>query len=251
MGRVTSSGARGRIASLLCLLLLLGACAGITPGIAPKLDGVKRIGIVSAMGDVFSLKKVGVTVFGNDQSEFPIGAWGIDDLMVSKVRSTLGRQFDIRPVTYQRSAFYASNAGGIGAMVRAASPSPGVDAYVVLTRGVSKVGATNQFVSGLGLLEGSGGVLYSNRYFVHAIYAVYMIDANAFSSMGVAISLMPGESLVDPLRATVLRGPHRQVDQSWWPTSPDAASNQRLKGAVVELIDNSLSNTLQQLQLTN
>jgi len=49
----------------------------------------------------------------------------------------------------------------------------------------------------------------------------------------------------------VMRGPHKQVDESWWPTARDAASNQRLKGAVVELIDQSLPNTLQQLQLVN
>jgi hypothetical protein len=250
MSSVTSSGAPGRVA-LLCLLLLLGACAGITPGVAPKLDGVKRIGVISAMGDTFYLQKVGRTVFGNERNEFPAAAWGIDDLMVSKVRATLGRRFDIRPVTYQRAAFYASNPGGIGARVRAAAPSGGVDAYVVLTRGVSQVGATNQYVNGLGLLEASGGILYANTYFVYAIYAVDLVDANAFSSMGAAISLMPGESLVDPLRTTALRGPHRQVDQSWWPTSLDAASNQRLKGAVVQLIDASLANTLQQLELAN
>lgn len=249
MNGVRPSDVLRRVA-LLYLLLLPGACAGITPGVAPKLDGVKRIGVVSVVGDKFSLKKIGVTVFGNDQNEFPVGVWGIDDLIVSKLRATLGRRFDIRPVTYQRSAFFASGPGGIGDLVRSSAPSGGVDAYVVVTRGSSKIGATNQFVTGLGLLEASG-VIYSNRYFIHAIYTVHLVDATTFSPMGAAISLMPGESLVDPLRATALRGPHRRVDQSWWPTALDAASNQRLKGAVVELIDASLANTLQQLELTN
>jgi hypothetical protein len=35
------------------------------------------------------------------------------------------------------------------------------------------------------------------------------------------------------------------------PASLDAASNQRLKGGVIELIDMSLPNTLQQMQLTD
>jgi hypothetical protein len=247
---VKSSGVPRHVAWL-GLLLLLGACAGITPGVVEKLDGIRQIGIISAFGDKFYLRKVGVTVFGNDSNEFPVAAWGIDDLVVTKVRTMLGQRVDVRPVTYQRSAFYESNAGGIGGAVRAAAPTGGVDAYVVITRGVSKLGATNQFVNGLGLLEGSGGVLYSNSYYIYALYAVSIVDAKTFASKGIVRSVMPGEAQINPLPTTVLIGPHRQVDKSWWPTSLDAASNQRLKGAVVELIDKSLRNTLQELQLPN
>ena len=114
MNGVKSAGALGRVASVY-LLLLLGACAGITPGVIEKLDGIRQVGIISAFGDKFHLRKVGVTVFQNEFSEFPVAAWGIDDLVVTKVRAMLGQRFDIRPVTYQRSAFYQPNADGIGA----------------------------------------------------------------------------------------------------------------------------------------
>ena len=247
MHRVRLTGVLGS----LCLALFLGACAGVISGIPPKLDPIKRIGIVSAIGDKFYVQKMGMTVFGNDLNEFPASGWGIDDLMVGKVRAALGRRFDIRPVAYQRPPFYESNREGIGARVRAAVSPAAVDAYVVITRGGSPIGSSNQSVVGLGILEISGGVLFAKRHYVHAHYAVYVIDANTFSSMGVTRALMPGESQINPLRTTVLRGPHREVDQSWWPPSLDAASNPRLKGAVVELIDKSLANTLQQLELAN
>ncbi len=258
MNGVKSAGALGRVASVY-LLLLLGACAGITPGVVEKLDGIRQVGIISAFGDKFHLRKVGVTVFQNELNEFPVAAWGIDDLVVTKVRAMLGQRFDIRPVTYQRSAFYQPNAGGIGAWTcasgvgaatRAAAPTGGVDAYVVITRGVSKVGATNQFVNGLGIIETSSPI-YASSYFFYALYAVSIVDAKTFESKGIVNSRMPGEAQINPLPTTFLIGPHRQVDQSWWPTSLDAASNQRLKGAVVELIDKSLSSTLQHLPLTN
>jgi hypothetical protein len=49
------------------LLLILGACAGMTAGgSGSKTEGVRTIGIVSAIGDRFYLRKVGVTVFGNE-----------------------------------------------------------------------------------------------------------------------------------------------------------------------------------------
>ena len=114
MNGVKSAGALGRATSA-CLLLLLAACVGITPGVVEKLDGIRQVGIISAFGDKFHLQKVGVTVFQNESNEVPVSAWGIDDLVVTKVRAALGQRFDIRPVTYQRSAFYQPNAGGIGA----------------------------------------------------------------------------------------------------------------------------------------
>jgi hypothetical protein len=249
MDSVKLTGALGRVA-VVYLLLLLGACAGITPGVVSKLDGIRQVGIISAFGDRFQLRKVGLTVFNNDTNEFPAAAWGIDDLVVGKVRTTLGRRFDIRPVTYQRAAFQSSNFGGIGAMVQAAVPTGDVDAYIVITRGASQVGSTNQSVNGLGIIETSSPI-YSSTYFIYALYVVSIIDAKTFASMGGVGALMPGEAPVNPLRTTVLRGPHRQVDQSWWPASLEAASSQRLKGAVVELIDKSLPNTLQHLQLMN
>jgi hypothetical protein len=233
-------------------MLLLGAgCAGTIPGVPGDLQQVRSVGIISAFGDRFQLKKVGLTVFGNDESVFPVAAWGIDDLMAGKVRTLLGRRFDVRPVTYRRTVFATPHRGGIPAMTREAVTPAAVDAYVVIAYGNSPVGATNQAVSGLGMLETSGGILSSNRFFLYALYSVSIIDAREFSSKAVTVALMRGEALVDPMRATALRGPHRQVDESWWPTARDANSNQRLKGAVVELIDQSLPNTLQQLQLVN
>jgi hypothetical protein len=233
------------------MLLLAGGCAGTILGVPADLQEVRSVGVISAFGERFQLKKVGMTVFGNDESEFPVAAWGIDDLTVSKVRTLLGRRFDVRPVTYRRSAFAPPRSGGVAAMTREAVTPAGVDAYVVVTYGGSQLGATNQSVSGLGMLEASGGAFFSDRLFLYALYSVSVIDAREFKQKSITVALMPGESLVDPMRSTVLRGPHRQVDASWWPTTRDAASNQRLKGVVVELVDQSLPNTLQQLQLVN
>jgi hypothetical protein len=237
--------------SALCMLLLAGGCAGTILGVPADLQEVRSVGVISAFSERFQLKKVGMTVFGNEESEFPVAAWGIDDLTVSKVRTLLGRRFEIRPVTYRRSAFASPRPGGVAAMTREAVTPVAVDAYVVVTYGGSRVGASNQSVSGLGMLEASGGAFSSNRLFLYALYSVSIIDAREFKQKSITIALMPGEALVDPLRSTALRGPHKQVDESWWPTARDAASNQRLKGAIVELIDQSLPNTLQQLQLVN
>ncbi len=238
-------------AMLLCALLLVGGCAGTISGVPADLKGIGSVGVISAFVDKFQLRKVGITVFGNEEKEFPVDAWGIDEIVAGKARALLGRRFQVRPVTYRRAPFMTRNRGGVGAMVREAVTPANVDIYVVISRGGSQVGATNQAVTGLGMLEASGGVFSENRYYLYALYAVSIIDAHEFSSKAFTTGLMPGEAPFNPLTTPVLHGPHRQVDQSWWPTSLDAASNQRLKGAVVELVDKSLPNTLQQLQLLN
>src|SRR5262245_27489694 len=144
------------------MLLLVAGCAGTIPGVPGDLQQVRTVGVISAFADRFQLKKVGLTVFGNDESAFPVAAWGIDDLMVGKVRTLLGGRFDVRPVTYRRAVFATPLRGGVPAMTREAVTPAAVDAFVVIAYGNSQIGATNQAVSGLGMLEASGSILYSN-----------------------------------------------------------------------------------------
>jgi hypothetical protein len=75
-----------------------------------------------------------------------------------------------------------------------------------------------------------------------------LVDGHQFKSLSQSIALMPNEQ--HGLFATSpISGPHREVDETWWPASLDAGSNQRLKGAVVELIEQSLPDTVGKLQL--
>ncbi len=53
------------------LLLILSACVGV----APNVEGIRTIGIVSAIGDKFYLRKVGLTVFGNESQDMATDAW--------------------------------------------------------------------------------------------------------------------------------------------------------------------------------
>jgi hypothetical protein len=69
-----------------CLLaLLLAACATVAVE-QGQIANVRRVAVISALGDQFSVKKMGVTIFGNDERNFPIDAWGIDDAVIATVR---------------------------------------------------------------------------------------------------------------------------------------------------------------------
>jgi hypothetical protein len=240
----------GRALSLY-LLLLLGACAGVIAGIPPKMETITTVGIVSAFGDKFHVQKYGLTVFGNDLKEFPIDSWGIDDHVAGQVRALLSKRFDVRPVTYRRADVAAPKDiwGGIGATIRAQVSPQGLDAYIVLTSAESQYASTNQSLNGLGIVEHGGGAgIFPKHYFLFALYYVSVIDGNQFSPLGLSVASLPE---APSYLMAVIHGPNREVDQSLWPASLDAASNQRLKGGVIELIDKSLPNTLQQMQLTD
>jgi MltA-interacting protein MipA len=90
----------------LLLLGLLDACAAVDAS-PPKLASVKTIGVISAIGDEFTLTRARLTGLGNSAQGFSIESWGVDDLIVSRASSLLNRRFEIHPVTYRRGAFAA------------------------------------------------------------------------------------------------------------------------------------------------
>lgn len=226
-----------------CLLLLLGACAGMGAVNPQKMQGIRTVGIISALPDVFHVQDIGLTVFGNDLKKFPIGSWGIDDYLTGKARSLLSGRFDVRPVTYQRAAIVAAAPGwnGIGEKIRPYVSTPGLDAYIVLRGSASRYMNTNQGLDGFGIVEHM-----TLNYFLFALYDIRIVDGRDFSVLGGSLAYMPG---YEPPAAGPVAGPHQKIDQSWWPTSLDAAANPRLKAGVIDLIDQSLPNTLKWIQL--
>lgn len=71
---------------LLCLFIAPGAVA--QPAAPKKPDGRKTIGVISAIGEKFTVQKDGVMVFGNDLKETPVQSWGIDDLVARSAPSS-------------------------------------------------------------------------------------------------------------------------------------------------------------------
>jgi hypothetical protein len=232
------------------LLLILSACAGMSAGGGgAKTEGIRTLGIVSAIGDKFYLRKVGVTVFGNESQEMAIEPWGIDDLVTAKLRAALTPRYDVRPVTYRRAAFAALPGTEIirtehrPDLVRTEVSPQGLDAYLVVTKSEDQFGQTNQILRGLGMVQ-AGGLIRSNPQ-LHAYYVLGIVDGHALTLSGDASANLT----INVDYGTRLGPVTREVEESLWPTSLNAASNPRLKAAVVDLIDKSLPGTLQRVHL--
>src|SRR5205085_8052006 len=92
--------------------IALAACSTIDPpnndlltsSIAPSTVR-KTICVVAAIGDTFSVQKIGVTAFGNALDKHSIDAWGIDSAVASKISTRLSPRFDVRRIDYPVGTF--------------------------------------------------------------------------------------------------------------------------------------------------
>src|SRR3981189_3274931 len=91
-------------ATTLLVSLNVSACATFQTG-ETKLQAVKTVGIISAVGDEMSFATAGLTGPGNASRHFPIASWGLDDLIVQQATTALSGRFQVQPVTYKRAAF--------------------------------------------------------------------------------------------------------------------------------------------------
>jgi hypothetical protein len=230
-----------------CLLAALLVCACAPATVAPEqMQGIQRVAVISAIGDKFTVKKLGFTVFGNDEKDFPIDAWGIDEFVVNKVRSVLAGRFEVRPFAYKKSAFDLPNgasSGQIAERVRAQAGSTDVDAYVVVTKIGSTYASTNQGLYGLGIIDHSA---LGTRVYLYALYAVTVVDGHNFAVLA-SSPAFPLSEMVLSMQA--IHGPSRELDESWMPATLDAAQNVRLKSAMTELLDRNLPGTIANLKL--
>lgn len=223
---------------VVALLLLAGGCTGIGLG-PPSSEASKTIakartvGVISAIGHKFALQKIGITVFGNELKEVPIDSWGIDNAVASKIAAQLSGRFTVKRIGYSGGDLDAS----ISDVIRKIAGSQKHDLYIVVTRGGVPYGGTNQTVVGLGMLE-AGGALNPDNVYLFAITVVHVYDGRTFERLHWhRVGLEIGAAL----GGKVINAPYRTLDRSWWPATPQAAHNERLKAATRALVEQGLT----------
>jgi hypothetical protein len=235
-------------------LLLLGGCTGglgmVSSEASKTITGAKTVGVISAVGHTFALQKIGITVFGNELKEVPIGSWGIDDAVASKVSAVLSQRFKVKRIgvpqgtfsAYDKPAAFSNSDAELQGIVRRLAASQGCDVVIVVTRAGAPWGSSNQFVVGLGLLE-AGGLINAGNVTLFAVTTIHVYDGRTFERLTwqrpqfqIGGSLMGG-----------INGPHRTLDSSWWPATPQAVHSDKLKSATRALVEQSVAATIPQV----
>jgi hypothetical protein len=216
-------------------------------------ENSKCIAVLSAIGENLVLKKIGITVFGNEETTAPIDSWHIDDLVVSKISGFLAKRWTVRRIDYpkgtfafleeQHSLFHNVGDDVVGALRRLTSSAP-CDYYVVVLKTGHVLFNTNQTVYGLGILETSALLTPSDH--IHALFKITVYDGRTFAPLGAKSAFLGGRTFIDEITQINIHGPFRAVDRSWWPQS-DAGQSSKLRDGIRLLISQGLDATMPEI----
>jgi hypothetical protein len=219
----------------------------------PTAQDGKCVGVVSRLGEKFTVRKIGYTVFGNEENEAPVESWRIDDLIVAKIGGFLNKRAVARRIAYPKDAFASLDApklfrnsdADLGEILRTITAGTRCARYVVVTPGVVYYGTTNQTLSGLGIVSSKAPFFTGDLYNLYMFAWLRVYDGETFAVLTRKLA-----SLGQPNFLATIGGPHREVDKSYWPDSPDLAQNAKLRDAIRELVAQTMDATLPELKLT-
>jgi hypothetical protein len=226
--------------------------AGKAP--AASLDTRPKVALIVAIGQRFSVRKIGTKMFGEDMASVPIEGWGIDTLVSSKAAAMLKKRFDVVPVkawaeTGARlmqapEGLFSGRDGYLCDTLRKAAP--GQFAYYVWVKPtVAKYGSTDVKIYGLGIAHGNFALNTSTS--VHALFALEVLDGRDCGSVRVVEPSSPNDMF-----ETIGKGMHMKVDDSWVPAQPQAvAQDARLRGTIRQLVEEGLAQALPQALATD
>jgi len=209
----------------------------------PVETGPCQIGVISFAGDLFWVEKYGALKFLNTYAQTSVAAWGLDELVVSRVRAAAPGS-SVREIPYtrqeldegrrQRSVFRDSD-GNVLRFVQYLAGRTRCERYVTVLR---HGGTQREF--GIGISHHLDA-----RVFLFAIMFVRVYDGRTFEIISEAPAREDDYSALQRALHDELGGPYRKLDAAMFPAKPaDAAKNPVLRDGVRDMLTKSLDKTL-------
>jgi hypothetical protein len=221
-------------------------------GAKPAADsGPCQIGVIPVIGDAFVVQKVGFTVFGNELTEVPTNGWGLDDLVVARIRAAAPGA-TVRKITAAKDVFVAIERSGelsalfrdtnaeLIAAIRQSVAGAHCKRYVLVQRSGIQFSNTNQFVRGVGIVSWAG------RTHLFALTFIRVFDGEDFSVIKRGAASTDDETFMSrALMLSPVRGPSRKLEEGSFPATPgEAAGNPALRDGVRALLAASLDHSM-------
>jgi hypothetical protein len=219
--------------------------------------GPCRLGVISALGNRFSVHKFGLTIFETEDNEVPVEGWGLDDLAVARVRAATGTDPSVRRINYPKDAFepyYHPKSRflpdpneGLPAIIRSITPNANCERYLVITRFKGTVPGTKMEINGIGVYsQGIGSLARHSHLFANV--AVAMFDGATYERNNPSLSAI-GSSLSRAFQLT--EDPLTKLDHSLFPDPPEGASTstvlkERTRALVSAQLDRVIPGRLQE-----
>jgi len=217
-------------------------------------NGPCQLGVIPAVGDQLVVQKVGFTVFGNEDAEVPIGSWGLDDLVVTRVRAAVAPGIAVRRIAYAKEALtsleqskgllFRDTKAELISLVRQIASGANCQRYVLVSRFIGQFSNTNQNVRGVGIVKWDHPL--KKQTYLYALTYIRVFDGQDFSIIKQGAASTNDESLVSrALMLAPVRGPNRELDEASFPAAPaGAATNPAFRDGVRALLTTSLDKTL-------
>jgi hypothetical protein len=217
------------------------------------------IGVIPYIGDRFVVQTIGLGMFGNELKEVPIESWGLDDLVVARVRAAAGTGVAVRRIAYPANAFepydhpprrlFGDADKDLKSVVQAIASAGGCERYVVVVKDTNVDRITHQAFTGIGVFSRAGGDIH-----LFALTALIVFDGHTFEVLKKRVGspveekLPSNFSLYDVLRTNPMRGPNVPLNDLSWPPAPDAVMGLRdaTRALLVESLDKTLPDLLEQ-----
>lgn len=200
------------------------------------------VGVIPLVGDSFEVKKIGLTVFGNEYKAIPVD-WGLKDLIVERVRAAVGPGKVVRRITHPKGALDAYDPGGSplwnrdeksAALLARYVGQPRCERYVVVTRaGAQYVG--NQAINGIGVVNVGSPML--GKTYVHALVYINVHDGQSLAVLKRGRASINGNDFL-------LGPPTRRLEDFSWPDSPEAVMTPTVRAAAQSMLAEVLDKTL-------
>ena len=219
--------------------------------------GPCRLGVISALGDRFSVQKFGLTIFETEESEATMNGWGLDDLPLARVRAATGADPSVRRIAYPKGAFepyYNPKSRflpdpneGLPAIVRSITANANCERYLVITKYNGIVPGTKLEINGIGVYsQGIGSFARHSHLFANV--AVSMYDGTTYEKINRSFAAF-GASFSAGLGLT--EDPLTKLDNSLFPDPPESASSsatlkERTRALVSARLDRMIPVYLQQ-----
>jgi hypothetical protein len=239
---------RGILIALVLLTWGTLAAEAAGPKEKPAPVGAKKIVcVISEVSQRFELKKIGLMVFANEEKIIPVTSWKLDEKIVAKTKALLAKDFVVKSIPapyevfqplHEPGGLFRDSAAELKGMVQKVAVGTSCDFYFVATCGGSQFSSSNQYLTGLGVVETGTEVFGHNRE-IYALSYLYVYDGKSFE----LIRAERGGS-DKPLLFQTIRGPSQEVGGTAHVSMQAVADDPKTRDIVWTLLERSLDLTV-------
>jgi hypothetical protein len=219
-------------------------------------SGPCKLGVISVIGERYSVQKFGLTIFENEETEVPID-WGLDDLVFARVKAATGGDPGVRRIAFHKGAFdpfYNPKSRFIPdpnerlpAIVRGITPNVSCDRYLVATTYKGELPGSRMMLNGIGTFnQGLGNLIRHSHLFANI--SINLIDGRSYEEIKRPFVNF-GANFAASMRLT--EDPLNKLDNDQFPNPPATASSsailrERTRALITDRLDRGLPGYLKQ-----